>query len=678
MPWLPLPSFHRIDENAFQEAARKSKSTRWIKEDAYQEAIRKTKSIRRSIKRDDLRKELGGGKERGKAAGMEEVQEVHSLEGHAHEKMQRRSTLPKDMGVRDIRTQEIRPGKRPRQQTHARGDHERDLQELERRGHDAVNRRRPEQPSRTADLGTIVNDRKVEDHLDYRPHPELRSSRRPNRKNLPNRFSRPSREPTRTSGTYKNIPKVEEMDDSGYQLQSGATSSQGLAVSDDNEEEPEVGLLRLRRLSLLSPLENPLPRKRELREPDLKGDADFTRRHDERRFHVPGTFDDDNDTEDEEFFDTQSRLGPDSSRRRNSTVYGENDAEAHLSRLRRLEALRHSYDQPVSPCLGSHNMRYPAQQENRREFPYGHVHIHELDGREIRNQYVSNHRGGLDPQNQGDNYKDDDELIYSPHDETRQSRRHIHHDAANLSYGRPDSRDHRPENTRRLASKSQPDNVHSTTSRREEPSRRRHHDGRTSEHSRPTNQGQRSDNSRRLVPQPQPAKAQPRRYSIQSRQEDPPHRIHHGRPNLSYVPPDSQGQRLGDRRRSSSKSRPTKADSVQSRQGEPPRRTRDGPSHLSSQRRNQSQRLVDSRRSIPQSQSVRTHQELHQRHSHREEPPRRNYRDIPPRSHSQFMSHSQRPTESRRPVPQSQSVRTHITPHRTQSHGEEPPRQSSS
>ena len=649
MPWLPLPSFHRIDEDAFREAARKSKSSHRIDERHFQEAIWKTKSIRRTGKRDDLRNERGGGKgPEGKVANKGGAQDVDARKNdplrqaqekrapktfagdkqtrELYEKMQLRDMPQRGTQKRDVRSpREKQAGRLPLRQTRV----------------DASNRRRPGGPSPVIDLGNIADDQEDEHIFDDQPRHGLRSSRLPNRRNLPepgprddHGFNlRPHEESSRAPGPYDKGAGSEEEDDSGYQSQSGTRSSQGLALTENDEEDPEEDLLRHRRLNLLGSLEHPPPRKSELGEPDMRH-VHFTRLDDERRHHVPGSFVTDDSDEDEEIFDSQTHHGPRSSPRPSPFHYGEDDPEAHDARLRRLESLRNSYSPPVDQNRGSLDTRYPAQRESKREIPYRYVNAHELDGRGIdqrdlderrtdergiRTHHVSNRRGGLDPHNYGNDLRDDNDFAYRPRGETR-----IFPQNAEAYENQ------RTQTSRRPAPDVQPARAqprrHSMQYRQQEPSRPTHDIPHRS-YSQQISLSRRPNDSRRPVPQPQPDKAQPR-------PQQEPHRDRSSRPYSQSV---FQTQRPNDSRRPVSTSRSTIAQprsrSKTPRQEGPPRRTRDGPSHPDGQRTNRYQRRDNSRRPVPQSQPVRTHQTPHRTQSHREEPPRRSHRNDPPPSY---------------------------------------------
>lgn len=542
--------------------------------------------------------------------------------------------------MRDMRTQEMRAGKMPIQERHVKGDHGKDMKDAERRSHH-VDRRGAGRPS-----GILEPGEKVDHHEDVyefgrQPRYGATSSHLPNRRDTRDLGRRDQHDfntrrgagSSRIPDPYNHVSKHEYGDDSGYQSQSGARSSQGLVISDEDEQGLEEQLLRLRRLDLLGSLNQPRPHGREK---ETEGNHDFSRRQSERRFHIPGAFVTDG-SEDEEIFNVRSRVGPASSTQPSPTVYGEDDPEAHLSLLRRLESLRHSYSAPVDRSQRAANTTRPAQETYAGGIQYRHVQAPELDGREIswreldehrtdereiRTHHFSNHRRGLDPHNYGNGSRDDHEFTYQPRGEMRPSRRHSHRGAPNS-----------PQDER-------------------------------------SDQNQRTQTSRRPAPDFQPAKAHPRRHSMQSRQEELPHGRHHDDLNSRYSQPSNPVQRPDNIRRSASRSRSTEADprpySKSSHWGEPTRRNLNNtPSHAFSQRVSQSRRPNDSRHPVSTSRSTTStipHPRPQPRAPRQEELPLRTRHDASHLSYDQ-RSQTQRPITSRHAPPTSHPAPAHPHPH---------------
>lgn len=570
-----------------------------VEEEAYQEAIRKTKSMRRAGKRATVPKEHGSGKEKPKAAGKDHAQDVHAGEKLAqdkapkskragqtlardkqakepYEKIRPRDTPQRNAKKRDVRVpQEMHPREMPERQTpvrqqHARGSQERGQRDVESRGHHGLNRRRDAGSSLFTELGSNANDYEDEDSFDYQPGYESRSSRRPSQRE-PREIGergqhdinpRGNGEPLRTFGPYNDAYDSQDEDDYGYQSRGGARSSQSPNPSYDDEEDLEEHILRLRRLELLSPPEDPrqyerIPRDTERRETDVfnrrrdgsdsripdtfdsetaprdmeRRDNDgFDRPRDGRAFHMPGSFDDEDDSEDQEFLDCQSHLGPASTHRPSPFPHSENDPEAHPSRLRRLESLRHSYNQPIAQEQRPANTTRPARGTYAEEAQERHVRAHELEGRKIvgremgergmRSHHVSNHHRGFGPHDLVDDYEDDDGLLHRPPGEAGPSHRRSHSVAPVPPESQQLNQNQRPHKSRHPAPGFPPANAqskpHAKHSHQKEPPRPRRHDAPNAPNQQSATQTPRPDNSRRPAAKSQPTEAKPKPRGMRS------------------------------------------------------------------------------------------------------------------------------------------------------------------
>ena len=579
MPWLP--SFSMVEE------------------EAYQEAIRKTKSMRRASKRAAVPKEQGGGKKTLEAAGKDKAPDGHARKKNAQEKAPRskragqtlardkpakepyekirpRDTPQRNTKKRDVRVpQEMHPREMPERQMPVRQQptresHERESRGVQRKGHHGFDRPHNGGSSLVPELGSNTNAYADEDGFDDQLRHGARSSRRPSQRESRDLETGGQRdlnrprvgEPSRNSGPYNNAYDYRDEDDPGYQSQGGERSSQSPSPSYDDEEDLEEHLLRLRRLELLSPPEDPaqyerIPRDTERRETDVfnrrhdgsdsripdifdngraprdmeRRDSDgFDCRGDRRALHIPGSFDDENDSEDQEFLDCQSHLGPASSLRLSPFPHSENDPEAHPSRLRRLESLRHSYSPPVAQEQRPADTTRPTRGTYAEEAQERHVRTHELEGRKIvgremgergmRSRHVSNHHSGFRPRDHGDDYETDDGLLHRPRGEAGPSHRRSHRDAPYPSHSQPITQIQRPENSRHQARHSQSVKAypkpHPKPPHQKEPPRPRPHDAPNPPNNQPANQTPRPDNSRRPAAKSQLTEAKPKPRGMRS------------------------------------------------------------------------------------------------------------------------------------------------------------------
>lgn len=687
MPWIPW--FSRIDE------------------DALEEAIQKTKSTRRTSKRATIPKKQEGSKEKPKAANKVDAQDVHAREeraqkrqalaqqvNEAYEKMRPRDTPKRETQKRDVRAPpEVHAEDMPVRQMSAGGSYERDLPDFGKRGPHGSDRRAGG-PSPIPNPSNVAYDQEDNDDFDDQPRHILRSSRHPNRRNLPdievrdhhgiNR--RPGGEPSRTSDPYNNGADFEEEHDFGHQPQSGTRSSQGLDLSDDDDEGFEEQLLHLHRLDLLGSLDQPRPRERELREAETERDSGFTHRYDERPFHIPGSFATDDETEDGDFIDYQSHLGPGSSHRPISNYYGEEDPEAHLSDLRRLDSLRHSYSPPVDQHQRAANVTRPARETYNGEIHYRHVYAHELDGSEIKSPHVSNRRHSLDPYSHGVDYDDDDELTLRRHDGTRPSRRHSHHVAFHPPQNEQLFENQRVHTSRRPVADSQPVEAHPRTHsqpfQQEEPIRGgRHSDVLNPSCDQRVSPGQRPDNPRRSASKSQSTRANYRPYQEPSYQEESSYRRHHDEPITRHNQSVNQSRRPSNSEHPTPTSRSTKADP------RPPSRAPHHEGHSHGRRHSdvlnpsygrstsQNQRPDNTRRSASVSQPRGAQSRPSSRAPHQEEHSRRSHHNRPHSSSSQSVIQTRRPNESGYPAPTSRSTTANPKSSSTAPRQKEPPRQ---
>ena len=680
-----------------------------VDEDALEEAIRKTKSIRRTSKRRaTVPKKQEGGKEKPKTAANKvdvkdvQVREERAQETHAgvqqvneaYEKvrptdvpqrdMPQGETPQKDTQKRDVDAPpEVQAGDMPLRQMSAGGSYERDLRDPYKRGHHDSNRRGLGDPSPISKPSKVVDDQEDTDYLDHQPRNAMKSSRLPNLRDLRptetnehHGFSRrPGGEPPRTAGAYDNEANFEEEEYSGFQPRNGARSSRHLALSDDDDEDFKEELLRLHRLNLLGSLDQP---RRPERERETAVHTGFNSRLGEGDCHIPSSFNKGNDSEedskDEEFFETRSHFGPGSSHRPAPNVYGENDPEAHVSRLRRLESLRHSYSPPVDQYQRPSDTTRPARERYNGGTSYRHVHADELDGRETRGHHVSDRRHSLDPQNHGIDYEDDDELPYMPPGGTRPSRRHSHHVASDPPQDEQLYGIQRTLTSRHLAPDPQPARAHlwssSSTPHQEEPPRRTYHDAPSHSHSRRISQSQIPDDSRYPLRQSQPVRAQSRPPSREPHQKEHSHGRRYDMSCPLYGQRTSQSQRPDNTRRWASVSQPMEAHPKHSR--EPPRPSPHNRLHFpSSQSVNQDQGGNDSRHPVPTPRSTIAYPGLSSTASTR----------LRHHDQNQSVTQRQRLQDSRHPAPKSQSTTIHPKPSSTaptgQRHQNDPHRSSS-
>ena len=719
-----------------------------VDEDALEEAIRKTKSIRRTSKRATVPKKQEGSKEKPKlAANKVDVKDVQAPEERAQEThagvqqvneasekvrpgdtpqketqkkdvraigemhegdVPQRDTPQRDTQKRDARaTWEMHEGDVPLRQMSARGSHERDTRNAEPRSQHGQDRRDPGGPSSIPKPSNIADDQEDNNDFDNQPRHVLKSSRFPDRRNLQDTEPRghhilnrrPGGKPSRASGPYGNRPDLEEGNDFGCHPQSGAKSSRHLALSDVDDEGFEEELLRLHRLGLLGSLDHPHPHDNELRETKTAVHTGFNSRRGEGDFHIPGSFNKGNDSEedskDEEFSETQSHLGPGYIHRPAQTVYGENDPEAHGSRLRRLESLRHSYSPPVDQNQRPSDATRPARQTYNGGSPHRHVYVQEPDGREIdggrsRTHHVSNRRNSLDPHNRGVDYEDDDEFPYMPPSGTRPSRRHSHH----VAYHPPQNEQlydiQRRHTSRRPAPDPQSVEAHPRTDsapfQQEESIReRRLSDVLNPSSGQRISHNQRPDYPRRSASKSQSTRVNSRPHQQPVYQKEPPHRWHHDAPNPSYSQQISQNQRPNDLRHPAFTSRPTQVDSrplsiTPDQEERSHRRHQDMSCPLYGQRASQSQRPDNTRRSAPVSQPAKAPTRTSSR-APRQEVSRQSPRDASVSRHSHSVHQSQTRSNSQYPLPRSRSVTAHPKPSSTaptrQRHQNDPHRSSS-
>lgn len=661
---LRIPWFNRIDGDAFDEA------------------VRKTKTIRRNSRRATIPKKRESGKEKAKAVNKvdvrdvpekdkfeKRVQETQALAQQVNEAYEKMGPRDKIQGgtrkgdVRDLRAMHV--GDIPVRQMSAKGYHERNLRDAERRSHHGLNRRGSGGPSPIANPSKIAEDREDNDNVDHQPSHVLKSSRLPNRKDLPDTeprdhrgFNRrPGGDPPPTAGAYANGADFEEGNDFGNQSQSGTRSSQGLDLSDDEVEGLEEQLLRLRRLDLLGSLDRPGPLERELRETEPERDPDFTRRHNERPFHIPGSFETNDDYENEAFFNIQSHARSGSYHRPAPTHYDDDDAEAHHTRLRRLDSLRHSYSPPLDQNERLADTKRSARQTYDRGGLFRHVRAREVDRRETRGYDFENRRHSLDQHSYGVDEDDDDERAYRSRGEMGTDGRHSHNNGPGRSYPYPypDRQGQTQENTRRSTFKSQPMKGHSKTSRQEEPSPQIYDDGPRFRYSPSVNRDQRPDSSRRPDLQSRLAEAGPRTHSTPLQQEEAVGgRRHSDVLNPSYGQRISQKQRPDSPRRSAFKSQSTRRDSRPLQEPFYPREISRGSGRhhdesIPERRRsvNPSQRPDDLRHPVPKSQPAQAHFRSSSRPPHQEDHAHGRRHEVSFPLYSQRTSQNQRPDNTK-------------------------------
>lgn len=137
-------------------------------------------------------------------------------------------------------------------------------------------------------------------------------------------------------------------------------------------------------------------------------------------FHDKG-----DDCEDDEYdFDHHPYHGTRNSPRPGHFYDEEDEHEAHLERLRRLEALSHSYSRPLDQNQGLYDTRRPSREAVTRESQNRQGLVRKTDEREVdkrgsRSHPASNHRRGSDLYS----HEDDDEDEYAHDYRPRRSSR---------------------------------------------------------------------------------------------------------------------------------------------------------------------------------------------------------------------------------------------------------------
>lgn len=143
-----------------------------------------------------------------------------------------------------------------------------------------------------------------------------------------------------------------------------------------------------------------------------------------RRGEVPprssDTYDKGDDCEDDEYdFDHQPYQGTRSSPRPGQFHDEEAEHEAHLERLRRLEALSHSYSRPIDQNQGSYDTRRPSREAVTRGNHDRQAHIRRMEERDVdkrgsRSHPASNHRRGSNIYSHKNDYENEYAHDYRP------------------------------------------------------------------------------------------------------------------------------------------------------------------------------------------------------------------------------------------------------------------------